>query len=96
MLARKMETTLENAVLTKDGLKYNGFFLKPVVEQCEGCERILEHESGQYCASCPNPDQKWSRKACNFATHTRGNGPKIEKAKVNPLKASKRAAKKGR
>ncbi len=62
----------------------------PVVEKCEGCERIVEAEGDNYCYAYARPEAKWRLGLCNFATHQ-----KIElaagQAKVNPLKASKRA-----
>ena len=39
----------------------------------------------------PNPAKKWFDGRCNFATHIKTESGKA--AKVNPLKASKRAAK---
>ena len=45
----------------------------------------------QFCGSYPNPAKKWFDGRCNFATHIKTESGKA--AKVNPLKASKRAAK---
>lgn len=70
----------------------NGVACEPVVEQCEGCGRIKEHEGGRYCGSYPSPEKKWHLGACNFATHVRAELDKGGKVKINPLKASKRAA----
>ena len=84
-------TALENATKTADGVVLNGFVLSPVVEQCTGCERVREFAEEQFCSSYPVPFKKWIGGRCNFATHLKaqtGSG-----AKVNPLKASKRAAK---
>jgi len=83
---------LENAEMTPEGLRCNGFLLEPVIDRCEGCERIVAHENGQkYCTSFPFPARKWGIGVCNFATHVRGTVT-AGKIKVNPLKASKRAA----
>ncbi|MBQ7738419.1 MAG: PxxKW family cysteine-rich protein [Desulfovibrionaceae bacterium] len=82
---------LQNATKTADGVMVNGFLLSPIVDQCNGCDRVREFESEKFCSSYPNPDKKWAGGRCNFATHA-----KVEvasQAKVNPLKASKRAAK---
>ncbi|MBO4334524.1 MAG: PxxKW family cysteine-rich protein [Desulfovibrio sp.] len=82
---------LQNASKTPDGVMLNGFLLSPVVDQCEGCDRVRDFEDEKFCSSYPNPASKWAGGRCNFATHA-----KIEvaaQAKVNPLKASKRAAK---
>ena len=67
---------------------------EPIVEDCEGCDRIHEFENVKYCASFASPEQKWRLGLCNFATHK-----KVERQskdpKINPLKASRRAARGG-
>lgn len=83
--------SLANATKTADGVMVNGFPVSPIVEKCTGCDRIRDFEGAQFCSSYPIPERKWSGGRCNFATHV-----KVEvtaQAKVNPLKASKRAAK---
>ena len=82
----------DQAVRTEDGLKLNGLILHQVVEQCEGCERIHTVDGERYCSSYPKPEAKWRHGACNFATHVKADMDKEGKVKVNPLKASKRAA----
>lgn len=84
-------TPLANAVKTDEGVIVNGFVLSPCVEQCKGCERIRDFESEEFCSSYPNPASKWAGGRCNFATHLKTQT--AAKAKVNPLKASKRASK---
>lgn len=73
-------------------VNYSDGKYKPVVEQCEGCERIVEEAGAKYCQSYLNPSAKWRLGICNFATHAK---PEITVAKirVNPLKAAKRASK---
>lgn len=82
---------LLNAVKTAEGVTVNGFVISPCVEQCNGCERVREFDSQQFCSSYPDPTYKWARGKCNFATHIKAEA--VAKAKVNPIKASKRAAK---
>jgi len=74
-------------------VKYSNGEFKPVVEQCEGCERIVEESGTKYCKTYLNPASKWKLGICNFATHQK---PEIlvAKVRVNPLKAAKRASKK--
>ena len=71
-------------------LQQSGFFT-PIVEQCEGCERVVETNNVKFCKTYAFPDAKWRLGICNFATHK-----KVEIAvstiKVNPLKAAKRAS----
>ena len=81
-----------DAVKTEKGVEVNGFLVQPVIEKCDGCERIRDFEGERYCSSYPTPETKWSLGACNFATHVRATVDAAGKVKVNPLKASKRAA----
>ncbi len=82
---------LQNAVKTDAGVQVNGVVVKPAVEKCEGCERIRFFEEQSFCQAYPNPERKWTSDRCNFATHVKTAAKAA--AKVNPLKASKRAAK---
>ena len=92
MAKKKAVITLEGAVKTADGLSYKGVIMEPVVEKCEGCERIIPFEDANYCPTYAQPERKWASGVCNFATHVRAEMDKGGKVKVNPLKASKRAA----
>ncbi|SKA71763.1 PxxKW family cysteine-rich protein [Desulfobaculum bizertense] len=92
MAKKHRKTIIDDAVMTDAGLTYNGVALQPVVEKCEGCERVVEHESGKYCTTYAQPELRWHRGVCNFATHVRAELDKGGKVKINPLKASKRAA----
>ena len=82
------------ASVTADGLQYNGAVFQTIIDKCEGCARVREFEGQNYCSSYPMPKAKWSMGTCNFSTHARV--AQAAQAKVNPLKASKRAAKGGR
>jgi hypothetical protein len=62
-----------------------------IVENCEGCERIVSGTIGKVCNAYPAPEKKWVGGICNFATHVKVE-IKSEDAKVNPLKASKKAS----
>ncbi len=70
--------------------KYSSGLFKPVIEQCEGCERIITADSANYCKTYASPQAKWKLGICNFATHKKPE-TLVVKVKVNPLKASKRA-----
>ena len=76
---------------TADNQLYSSGIFNPIVEDCDGCERIVEHESQKYCKTYSTPSAKWKLGICNFATHKK---PEIvaTKIRVNPLKASKRAS----
>jgi hypothetical protein len=85
-------SALSGAVMTEQGLSLNGIVLQPIVEKCEGCERATEVESAKYCPTYAMPAKKWAHGVCNFATHVKATVDTTGKVKINPLKASKRAA----
>ncbi|WP_147821393.1 PxxKW family cysteine-rich protein [Salidesulfovibrio onnuriiensis] len=91
-MAKRQTPALEGAVMTADGLSYKGVIMEPVVEKCDGCERIVTIEEKNFCPSYAQPERKWAHGVCNFATHVRATVDSEGKTKVNPLKASKRAA----
>ncbi len=91
-MAKKKIISLEGAVKTDAGLTYKGVIMDPIDDKCEGCERVAEVEGGKYCPTYAQPTTKWAKGICNFATHARAGVDKGGKVKVNPLKASKRAA----
>ncbi len=91
-MAKKKANLLEGAEKTEKGLKFKGIIIEPIVENCIGCERIVEFEGEKYCSSYPRPAIKWKNGACNFATHVKASIDKAGQVKLNPLKASKRAA----
>lgn len=87
-------TTIKNGIecnfMANRGCTFSGGACSPVVEQCEGCARVIEQPTGRYCKSYADPATKWAFGTCNFATHI--EAPKVAEHKpVNPLKASKRA-----
>jgi len=89
---KKKAGALAGAIMTAEGLSFKGMIMHPVVENCTGCERVVAFEDKSYCPSYAHPDTKWARGVCNFATHMKATVDKEGKTKVNPLKASKRAA----
>lgn len=68
----------------------SGFF-SPIIEKCTGCDRVIERNDQKYCKTYATPEAKWKLGLCNFATHQKAEFS-TAKVKVNPLKASKRAA----
>ena len=84
------------AAMTAEGMKFHGAIFQPVIEKCEGCSRVRGFEGSSYCSSYAAPQAKWALGTCNFSTHTKVATGAQGKGKVNPLKASKRAAKGGR
>ncbi len=91
MLCVTIKKGVPCAFMTAKGCNFNGGQCHPIVDPCEGCSKTLAVDSNIFCAVAPNPAQKWAKGSCNFATHV--TRQVAEKAlKINPLKASKRAA----
>ena len=90
MICTTVRNGIECPFMTVDGCTYNGGICHQTVEQCDGCGRNAQFETGWYCSACPEPAQKWKNGNCNFATHVK-NTPQSAQAKINPLKASKRS-----
>ena len=84
---------MECAFMTAKGCGYNGGVCNEIVEQCKGCNRTVEISAGWYCTACPEPTVKWKSGNCNLASHVTTE-TSAKAAKINPLKASKRASKK--
>ena len=76
--------------MTSSGCSYNGGICHEVIESCEGCNRKAQYDNGWYCAACPDPGIKWKNGTCNLASHVSAASAE-KKAKINPLKASKRS-----
>lgn len=75
--------------MAASGCTYKGGACLPVIEQCEGCRRPAQYETGMYCAAAPDPSLKWKNGNCNIATHVKTT-VEVKKQKINPIKASKR------
>ncbi len=76
---------------SNEAVQYSAGPFQPVIEQCEGCERIVEEKDAKYCKTYINPASKWRLGICNFATHAKPE-IKVMKVRINPLKAAKRAS----
>jgi len=91
MVCQTIKAGEECIFMGKNGCTYNGGTCHPIVEQCKGCDRIVEYPTGLYCNSYSEPRLKWVSGTCNLATHAKkvqnNNGTA---KKINPLKASKR------
>ena len=89
MVCTTIREGMECPFMTANGCSYNGGICHEIIEQCNGCNRSSEFSSGWFCTACPDPGLKWKVGKCNMATHvsSESNG---SKAKINPLKASKR------
>lgn len=80
---------------------YNGTSCIEVTEDClkgddeKPCGHIMETPKGQFCTKFPNPESRWERGRCPLATHIKLDFAVPLEKKLNPLKASKRAARGG-
>jgi len=91
MVCETLKPGVECIFMKKTGCSYNGGKCYTIVENCEGCTRIVEFETGKYCSSFRNPRQKWHKGSCSMSSHVKKT-PQVVEQKINPLKASKRAA----
>ena len=89
MICQSVKVGVDCIFMKKIGCSFNGGTCYPVVDSCEGCDRIEVYTSGRYCKSCADPAGKWSFGDCNFATHIRKEKATVHN-RLNPLKASKR------
>ncbi len=92
MVCQTIKPGVECAFMSPKGCTYNGGQCYPIVEACQGCNRVKEFPSGLYCTTFSEPRLKWVAGPCNMATNivkTLNNNGVTKK--VNPLKASKRS-----
>jgi len=71
------------------GCSYLGGACLPIIDECNGCSRTSDYETGAYCTAAPDPSLKWKNGNCNIATHIKA-AEAAKKQKINPIKASKR------
>lgn len=89
MLCTTVKEGQDCSFMTKKGCGFNGGTCHTIVEQCEGCQRIVAFGDASYCMVFPDPAAKWRIGTCAMATHVKEETTKVA-AKINPIKASKR------
>jgi len=77
--------------MKKKGCTFNGGQCHSVVESCQGCAKIENFTSGDFCQIFAEPAIKWIAGSCNMATHAKNDKEEVSTKKLNPLKASKRS-----
>jgi hypothetical protein len=92
MVCNNVKQGVECFFMNKNGCQFNGGSCHQIVEQCVGCQKVKEFPAGTYCLIFPEPAVKWRTGKCSMATHLAKTGTAKETQKINPLKASKRAA----
>lgn len=64
---------------------------RPIVEQCDGCERIVNQDGGKFCGPFAFPDSKWRLGPCSMATHVKLDTAQTgEKRRVGQQKQKKK------
>ena len=91
MICNSVKQGVECFFMNKTGCQFNGGSCHSITEQCNGCQKVKEFPAGKYCLIFPEPSTKWRTGKCSMATHI-AKAAVQEQVKVNPLKASKRAA----
>ena len=89
MICETIRKGMECAFMTKKGCSYQEGLCREIVENCNGCNRSVEFASRWYCNAFPEPSKKWKTGNCTMASHVAAT-VSASKAKLNPLKASKR------
>lgn len=77
---------------SKQGCGYAGSSCQSIVEDCQGCDRIVAGTIGHVCSVAPAPSRKWATGLCNMATHRKVEIQAADGKMINPLKASKKAS----
>jgi len=75
--------------MKKKGCSFNGGKCYPIVDTCEGCDKIQDYPSGRFCTAYADPASKWRGGNCNMASHIKKEAAVAQKM-LNPIKASKR------
>ena len=91
MICATTKKGVECFFMTRKGCSFNGGTCHEIVAQCQGCGHVIAVADKNYCQAFPDPASKWVFGSCNLATHVVRKFAAAEK-KVNPLKASKKAA----
>ncbi len=63
---------------------------RPIVEKCDGCDRIAGEGDSKTCTAFAFPDTKWRLGNCSMATHIKVEAAKGEKVRVGQQKQKKR------
>ncbi|MBN1381918.1 MAG: PxxKW family cysteine-rich protein [Deltaproteobacteria bacterium] len=92
MICQTTKAGIECVFMTKKGCGFNGGTCHPIIDKCEGCNKIMTVEAGQYCRIYPDPAGKWGNGRCPQASHVKREVAESAQ-KINPLKASKRSKK---
>ena len=90
MVCQTVKAGAECVFMSKKGCNYNGGTCYPIVDSCNGCDRVVEYPTGLYCKAYSEPALNWASVSCTIANNVKKNNGTRETKKINPLKASKR------
>jgi len=90
MICQTIKVGQDCAFMSKKGCGFNGGICHVTIDKCEGCNKIAEQPTGQYCRVYPDPTSKWTTGNCPTASHIKKE-IKETNQKINPIKASKRS-----
>ncbi|MBF0529795.1 MAG: PxxKW family cysteine-rich protein [Deltaproteobacteria bacterium] len=62
---------IECSFMGKAGCSFLGGACKPIVDKCQGCDRVKQYADAVFCKSFPDPGVKWRTGICNMATHVK-------------------------
>jgi len=91
MICQTVKAGIECTFMGKGGCTFIGGSCRVISEKCDGCAKIIEWEGNRYCQIFPDPTARWLMGICPMATHVKREYKETTQ-KINPLKASKRAA----
>lgn len=91
MICTTTRRGMECFFMTAKGCSFNGGTCHPIVEKCHGCAHVITIGDRKFCKAFPDPASKWMLGNCNLATHVERKFVG-EQRKINPLKASRKAA----
>ena len=91
MLCSTTRSGMECFFMTEKGCTFNGGTCHEAVDKCTECGHLIEVADKKYCRAFPDPASKWALGDCNFSTYSEWKQVGTQH-KVNPLKASRKAA----
>ena len=71
MVCQTVKAGAECVFMSKKGCNYNGGTCHPIVDSCNGCDRVAEYPTGLYCKAYSEPALKWVTGSCTLATHVK-------------------------
>jgi len=74
MICNSVKQGVECFFMNKTGCQFNGGACHAIIEQCNGCQKVKEFPTGNYCLIFPEPSVKWRTGEMHHG-HTYCQGP---------------------